>query len=75
MADRRQPVGVIQRPGDAVDGAGSERNQVRTDAVQANAVLQVVIDHPFQRGQVPLRQPPQRRFVSVAEQAFFDLCA
>ena len=51
-ADVLEGFGVDVPPGERVDRAGAERDQVRADAEQSDIVLAVVVDHLLQRGQI-----------------------
>ena len=44
--------GVDVPPGERIDRAGAERDQIRADAEQLDVVLAVVVDHLLQRGQI-----------------------
>ena len=44
--------GVDVPPGERIDRAGAERDQVRADTEQFDVVLAVIVDHFFQRSQI-----------------------
>ena len=51
-ADALEVLGVDVPPGEHVDRAGAERDQIRTDAVEVDVIGDVVIDYPLQRLQI-----------------------
>lgn len=51
-ADVLEVFGVDVPPGERVDRAGAERDQIRADAEQFDIVFAVVVDHLLQRGEV-----------------------
>ena len=53
-ADVLEGFGVDVPPGERVDRARAERDQIRADSEQFDVVLAVVVDHPLQRGKIVL---------------------
>ncbi|MPN21455.1 hypothetical protein SDC9_168834 [bioreactor metagenome] len=73
-ADVLEGFGVDVPPGKRVDRAGAERDQIRADAEQFDAVLAVVVDHLFQRGQIIRGHFRQFLWGCVALRDAADVC-